>query len=450
VETRETLEAALAAAWDRDTLAVYADHLQADGDPRGELIALDLQIEAHGNNVELSKRRTSLLFAWLGALVPVDNVHASWAGDSLRFGFVEDLVFDGQEPNAVARLEQLLASPAGPYVRGLTMRGTAAALEEGLTVISRREHAWLTRFAIGAAYQPAAIAAKVASEAFRAMPRLETLELRPQAVFAPFSHPSIKRLVIKSRDVYAALGEGASFDDVVELDVMLAQAMGYDEYDGEYLDEQPEAAAAPLPKVLFPSLRRLDLAQHGVTNIDAAYEFLRTLDARAHITHVRIPQLRNASDRDDLLAAIRDMPELESIEVAHGSYYDPPDLPNVAFVRADTWPWPTQERATGRGLRIFMPLAKYGDTVTLLDAVLAMEETYETLPPPARAAWSQLWRFVATLEKPPAPFPARVLADAVESIPSLMQNGWRELREELSARRPLAADATVTIERCIP
>jgi hypothetical protein len=445
VETRETLEAALAAAWDRDTLAVYADHLQAEGDPRGELIALDLQIEAHGNNVELSKRRTSLVFAWLGALVPVDNVHASWAGDSLKFGFVEDLVFDGQEPTAVARLEQLLASPAGPYVRGLTMRGTAAALEEGLTVISRREHVWLTRFTIGATYQPAAISAAI----FRAMPRLDTLELRPQAVFAPFSHPSIKRPVIKSRDVYAALGDGASFDDVVELDVTVTQAMGYDEYDGEYLEEQPEAADAPLPKVAFPSLRRLDLSQHGVANIDAAYEFLRTLDARAHITHVKIPQLRNSADREDLLAAIRDMPALEAIEVAHGSYYDPPDLPNIRFVRADTWPWPTQERATGRGLRIYMPLAKYGDTVTLLDAVHAMETSYETLPPAARAAWSQLWRFVASLDKAPAPFSARVLADAVESIPALMQNGWRELREELSARRPLATDTMVTIERCV-
>ena len=445
METRETLEAALAAQWDRDTLAVYADHLQAEGDPRGELIALDLQIEAHGNNVELSKRRTSLLYAWLGALVPVDNVHASWAGDSLKFGFVDDFVFDSREANALARLEQLLASPAGPYVRGLTMRGDAPALEEALTAVARLEHAWLVRFAIGAIYEPATIAAKVASDAFRAMPRLETLELRTHPVFAPFSHPSIKRLVIKSRDVYAALGEGASFEDVVELDVVVAQAMGYDEYDGEYVEEQPEAAA--LPKVSFPSLRRLDLASNGITNIDAAYELLRTIDARAHVTHVKIPQLRNDADRDDLLAAIRDMPALETIEVAHGSYYDPPDLPSVAFVRAETWQWPTQERAEGRGLRIYMPLAKYGDTVTLIDAVHVMETSYESLPPPARAAWSQLWRFVATLAKEPGAFSARVLAEAVDAFPSLMENGWRELREELSARRPLAADAMVKIER---
>ena len=444
VETRETLEAALAASWDRDTLAVYADHLQAEGDPRGELIALDLEIEAHGNTLELSKRRTSLLFAWLGALVPVDNVHASWVGDSLRFGFVEDLVYSGHQPNAALRLEQALASPAGPYVRGLTMTGTAPELEAGLAVIARREHAWLGRLAISGFHQ-VPVSPSVASAAFRALPRLHTLELAQAAAFGPLSHPSIKRLVIRGRDVYAALGDGASFDDVTEL-VLDLKTSQYDEvYDEDY--EQPAPAAPlPLPAVAFPSLRRLDLAT--TANVDAAYELLKTFEARTRITSLRIPQLRNAHDREDLVAAIHDMRALETIEVAHGSYYDPPDIPNVRFVRAETWPWPTQERARGQGLRIYQPLAKYGDVVAILDAVYVMEDAYETLPEAARAAWSQLWRFVAELTNAARPFPARVLAEAVESYPTLMHNGWRELREELSARRPLAADAMVRIERC--
>ena len=37
------LENALRARWDRDTLLVYADALQAAGDPRGELIAPDVE-----------------------------------------------------------------------------------------------------------------------------------------------------------------------------------------------------------------------------------------------------------------------------------------------------------------------------------------------------------------------------------------------------------------------
>jgi hypothetical protein len=105
--------------------------------------------------------------------------------------------------------------------------------------------------------------------------------------------------------------------------------------------------------------------------------------------------------------------------------------------------------ATGQGLRIYQPLAKYGDTVAILDAIWVMESSYETLPPAARTAWSQLWRFVSALKTEPGAFPARVLAEAVDAFPAMMQNGWRELREELSARRPLAAETMVKIERCV-
>ncbi len=449
METREELEAALAASWDRDTLTVYADHLQAEGDPRGELIALDLEIEAKGSSVELSKRRTSLLYAWLGRLVPVDNVHASWVGDSLRFGFVDDLHFEGGDPNALARFEQVLDSPAGPYVRGLTMTGHAQDLERALSALASREHAWLSRMSIGLWSAQPTIGEPAWRAAFAAMPHLESLELRPNAAFAPFSHPTITKLAIRGDAVYAALGDGASFDRVTELDLDLTTTIYPPYYDDEYIEAE-EPAGVELPTIAFPALRKLDLAQNGVARIDAAYQFLRTFAARSHITHVRIPQLRSAADRNELVNAIHDMPKLEVVEVVQGHYYEPPDLPtgNVRFVRAETWPWPTQELARGKGLRVYQPGAKYGDTITLFDAVYLMERSFEQLPRPARAAWSQLWHAVAALGKEPASFPARVLADAVEACPELMQNGWRELREELAARRPLAADAMVRIERC--
>lgn len=456
METRTELEAALAAAWDRDTLAVYADHLQAEGDPRGELIALDLEIEAHGNTVELSRRRTSLLYAWLGALVPVDNVHASWVGDSLRFGFVDDLRFDGTEPNALARFEQVLASAAGPYVRGMTMTGSVGELEAALAVVARTPPLpWLARLAIGVHVDfmigydvpRRAIAVDVARAAFHALPALQALELRPWAALSPLSHPSIKKLVVRGAGIYAALGGGAAFPAVTDLEVDLATTppYGYDDdyaIDEEFAVEQPDPIA--LPAVAFPSLRRLDLS--ASRDGRATYRFLRALDARAHVTHLRIAQLRNAADRDQLIAATRDMRALEVVEVAHGHYYDPPDLPGVRLVRAERWRWPMQDQASGMELRIYQPRAKYGDTVAVLDAVVEMERVYEALPAGARAAWSQFWAAVdgaASLA-----FPARILADALDACPELMTNGWRELREELAARRPLPADAVLKIERC--
>ena len=442
MQERHELEAALALAWDKDTLAVYADHLQADGDPRGELIALDLEIEAHGNNVELSKRRTSLLYAWLGGLVPVDNVHASWVGDSMKFGFVEDLVVDDSDPNALARLEQVLASPAGSYIRGVTMKGRRAEIESALFVLATRQHPWLVRMTIGLSMQDPPIEQAAAAALLASMPRLETLELVPQAAFAAIKHPTIKRLSIRGAGVLAALA-GSTFQQVEELVLDLAPAMQWD-YDEEYQVEEPEPAAPP--DITLPSLRVLDLSR--IVDHATALDILKALDARAHVTRLKIAQLRNAADREDLIAAIGDMDALDTIEIAHGHYYEPPDIPNVRFVRPEPWPWPTQELARGQFIRVYQPNTKYGETVTLLDAVELMERSYETLPAPARAAWSELWKFVATLKTQSGQFAARSLATAVEACPELMQNGWRELREELSARRPFAPDAMVKIERC--
>ena len=46
-------------SWDRDEVTVYADTLAAAGDPRGELIALE--VEDHGTTIEIDARRGELI-----------------------------------------------------------------------------------------------------------------------------------------------------------------------------------------------------------------------------------------------------------------------------------------------------------------------------------------------------------------------------------------------------
>ncbi|HEY5935628.1 MAG TPA: hypothetical protein VIU61_13355, partial [Kofleriaceae bacterium] len=146
---REDLEANLAASFDRDTLAVYADFLQSIGDPRGELIALDLQIEAHADHAApapgpryryapagLVDRRATLLATWLRALVPSDPTRG-WIGDQVRFGFLDNLELGAHSTEERDRLLAILASPVGPYVRGVTIRGATHDLVESLAVLAR-------------------------------------------------------------------------------------------------------------------------------------------------------------------------------------------------------------------------------------------------------------------------------------------------------------------------
>src|SRR5436190_21372831 len=95
----DELEAALLARWDRATLLVYADALQAAGDPRGELIALDVERAAKGYTDELATRRRKCLYEWLGGVAILGR---PWHEASFRDGFATDFhaAYDGEHHGA--------------------------------------------------------------------------------------------------------------------------------------------------------------------------------------------------------------------------------------------------------------------------------------------------------------------------------------------------------------
>jgi hypothetical protein len=119
------LEAALQDTFDREHLAVYADALQARGDPRGELIAIDLHIDAHGSTAELAARRGELIAAWLGNFAASRVVR-------VRYGFVH---VANVSP---AEIGPVLASPAGAHLRCIEVYGLGARLLEVLAALAAK------------------------------------------------------------------------------------------------------------------------------------------------------------------------------------------------------------------------------------------------------------------------------------------------------------------------
>src|SRR5689334_8932271 len=101
----DELEAALQRGWSFDDLEVYADHLLAKNDPRGDIVAIDLS--PRPEQATWVQRRRAALAAWLG------NSLAHRAGHLVQHGFIHELR-DGTFPPA------LLDSPVGTYVRGFT------------------------------------------------------------------------------------------------------------------------------------------------------------------------------------------------------------------------------------------------------------------------------------------------------------------------------------------
>src|SRR5262249_10528860 len=125
---------------------------QTLGDPRGELIALDL----HGVGSGVARRR-ELLLAWLGGGIRVwrDDADGMWyAGDpdhtwaTFDRGFMEIVLVAEHGDAPVAAVRGLLASPAGPYLRRMSIAGSDDSLRTVLTDLAARPRPWLRYLAI--------------------------------------------------------------------------------------------------------------------------------------------------------------------------------------------------------------------------------------------------------------------------------------------------------------
>jgi hypothetical protein len=120
---------------DEATWSVVGDLLAAQGDPHGELIALDQQRVARAGErsleLQVMEHRIGELFdrhvaSWLGPLARASNVEPSW-----RRGFLTAVTIHGRAAGAaknspsnlgiVATLERLLDLPAAALLRELTI-----------------------------------------------------------------------------------------------------------------------------------------------------------------------------------------------------------------------------------------------------------------------------------------------------------------------------------------
>jgi hypothetical protein len=127
------LEAALAASFDRAQLAVYGDYLQSLGDPRGELIAIDLHVAEHGPDERSTARKNLLVGEWLGA-------DASWV--RVEDGFLalglSSMTFDYLVPRFVVQ--------HADHVRWI--RIARETIREALAALNELAFPWLQRLAL--------------------------------------------------------------------------------------------------------------------------------------------------------------------------------------------------------------------------------------------------------------------------------------------------------------
>ena len=440
---REELEASLQARWSRDELAVYADALMAEGDVRGELIALDLHREPRPRPIARSRQRLALLARWLGEEL------AESAYDLTRYGFL-DTCRDVGKSLLVPLLDR-----ASPHVRSLDFIGYSHPELRGLIEkLAGEPRPWLVRLAITLNDEwprPGPIIDDdLAARLIAATPRLVDLEIEARDLFAAFPHPAVTRLRSSHRGIRTLAGDNTvALPAVTELDLALSERF---DQDHEALD--PDDAVRLLPRAALPALARLDLSRNepGLLlpfhrGFDFDHVMLRIVGRWpicAQLTHLRVPALHGKADLDELTGLLARMPALVELEVARG-YSDMaqllPRLAELPRVRAPRWLWPWPHRFPPGDLLVFDGLP-----IKAQSLAAALELHYDAIPEAARDAWSRLWVLAGSMHAPEArPFPRADLEAAVRALAEVPGSLWGELGRHLADAR-LDADDPDTVE----
>jgi hypothetical protein len=398
--------------------------LQAQGDPRGELIAIEGFVAAHGASAELTARKRSIVEGWLGVEL---------ASRVLAAGVIEDGFVD-LRLGSLDDLREVLASAAGPYLRSLAIGGNHFFLPAAVELLAGAPRRWLRRLAVRRLDDyPSRFAIDDATSAalIDATPALEAVEVRGYWVFGELAHPHLRRLRVTCLTALGSLlREGPPLSSASELDFAFEQE---EEEDLAELDRI-------FPCCRLPALRCLDLSRNepgnGTSDTDheAALSLLPRLPIRTQLTHLRLPSLRSNDQLDELERAIGDMPSVVEVRIARAYSGIPLRLPRSPIVIASPRPWPPAD-LEDRALHI--PGESKHGMVFLRGAVALMEETFDALPEAAREVWTAFWELAGEHEPDTmAPFsvPSHLLARALEAIPSETlgrYEDWAELRAAL-------------------
>jgi hypothetical protein len=173
-------------------LGVLADHLQALGDPRGELIALSLAMTTGNHDAGLAMRRGELMHALAPPLDPADRV--TWG-----VGFVRALSLGARPRRELAAAEAMWQHPSLALLSELAIDmgrwGDLAYMPRLVALLPRSLRALVHTSVVGDVWRELGV--------LRLLPRLEELAFVGSAAFAQLAHPTLHRLDVALHSPFA-------------------------------------------------------------------------------------------------------------------------------------------------------------------------------------------------------------------------------------------------------
>lgn len=422
-------EARLLADWNLETIAAFGAELRDAGDPRGELIAIDLVLETGPSPAvrrALGEEKKALHIAWLGEVS--EHMRS-------RFGFVEEL---REEPED----ELAIFDRVAPFLRSFKLAGEYGHARELVARIAAAPRPWLVSLEIGSFTdtRETTIDNELGARLIAATPNLVRLALDGHFVCDELPHPGVTDLVVQGFDAVGALRGKGAMPNAKRLDLML--------HPDQFIRREPPPPALRegwVPRAGFPALEILDLSRNEPASRTrepncyagetAFFDVLPRIAILPYVRELRVPSVRGPLQREHLASALAQMPALQRLEIART--YDeplpPPKHPTAVVVVAERAVWPPANQLRDYDALLF----HIGDAwvrAELAQAYEICEARYATMSPPQQRAWAELWQLVGALgTSDPArivTFPTAYLRCAA-ALADAGQYEWEELATAL-------------------
>lgn len=386
---RERLEAELRARWTPENLAVYADFLQAEGDPRGELILVGQRL-AVADDVELRAHRDRLLDQ-LG--VPKSCRHL------VKTGFV---------PTVPSYALELLDTPVGELARSVELIGSCTTVLEQLRRVAAAPRPLLDQLELGITSRDevdAAMAEIIPNVIARAA-HLRRLEIH--RTWLP-GWSVARELVALAVDLDVLLSLARTDEvlpGVTELEIKLPRA---------YIDEYAMLASSSHTRQL-PALRRLVIGRgQTAPHVHATvFRWLARTELVRHLDELVVPAPRSPEDARNLAQVRKRF--AGRLEVVRAYAWYPLAIDGV--VVPPLRPWPPPDELAARKLRFVVGTGSAHFTPDEIDhasLVITLEQLADR-GPFALAPWA---RFYEALGRPlrTAQIALAILLDAIATLP---------------------------------
>lgn len=302
------LEAAVRASWDREAIAIYADHLQAIGDPRGELVAIDLRIDESGSDAAVLARRSELIAEWFGADLPPGLV---------RYGFVD---VDATGANGDKQLTAALRGPGAAFVRSVALAGEAPEVHDALAMLAERPHPWLTSLAIkqwaerGTTFDDAATA-----RLFDQLPALRVIDLSGRRILGNVAHSNVEQLRLTGYDAIASVLDPArTWPRLATIDAAI-----HCQYAANHANPDFSTIARFLAPATLPALTSLDLSRNEPGHLEprslggsfVASAFVARFENHPTLASLALPSLQHTYAVEAVERSLATLPRIRDVTV---------------------------------------------------------------------------------------------------------------------------------------